>query len=167
MKIRLCQITKKGENMKKALITTIIIIMAGPVSALTMCADNWLVNFLPLSSSGSSGRSGMWAVTGSAGSVGRQTISGMSICSMTPGSAATPCPGFPSVRCRNLVDSNFGPTCWCRMTSPKLGANWVFLRNFPIHSPSECENFCATDCGSAIIETDGSNFHTVILQPLN
>jgi hypothetical protein len=88
---------------------------------------------------------GTWAVTSDQGSTGvYHTVSGQSFCSSNSGSG-TYTGGSPSF---DSTTSSNNKNCWCRMTSPNLGASWVF--NYAILSAADCSHGCAYICAFCV-----------------
>jgi hypothetical protein len=84
--------------------------------------------------------SGRWAVTSDQGSTGvYHTVSGESLCSDT--NSGTYTNGSPSL---SSTTTNNG-YCWCRMSTPNLGASWVFV-NTASGSAAACAHYCAYGC---------------------
>jgi hypothetical protein len=88
--------------------------------------------------SGSQSEVGAWSVTSDEGSSGvKHTVSGMSMC----GNSTT----YGSSQSTTLVDNK---KCWCRMTSPNLGASWVFLYDYDL--VIDCAYYCAYNCALCV-----------------
>jgi hypothetical protein len=87
---------------------------------------------------------GTWAITSDQGSPGvYHTVSGQSYCSSNNGSN-TYTNGSPSFSTSSSADNK---NCWCRMTTPHLGASWVFSSAISpaAYCAYHCANYCA-DC---------------------
>jgi hypothetical protein len=77
------------------------------------------------------GAPGTWSVTSTQGSgTVKHTVSGMATCSNSSSSVG-------DVNTSTALNNRY---CWCRMTSPNLGASWVFLND------KGSAAYCAYDC---------------------
>jgi hypothetical protein len=87
---------------------------------------------------GSQSEAGTWFVASDEGSPGvRHIVSGMSLCGNSTTSAIS--------QSSTLADNK---NCWCRMTTPNIGASWVFLRDWS--SAANCAHECARYCADCV-----------------
>ena len=136
--------------MKNILLKAIIITVATtatPTRASMMCQHDWLAawraantlqgsdnsqnNISYFHASTSNSVDGVWAVSATNGGAGRQAVSGISACRASSANAS---------------ENNFlpGQFCWCRMTNPMVGSNWVFQND--MSTLGTCQIFCAQSC---------------------
>jgi hypothetical protein len=95
---------------------------------------------------------GTWVVTSDQGSTGvYHTVSGQSFCSNNYSVAVTD--GSPGISNASSININ----CWCRMTSPNLGASWVFLD--PAGSAAGCASNCAAGCADCVLLGASASCH--------
>jgi hypothetical protein len=148
----------KKINLVISVITLACAITVGAISdshAIKLCQLDWLESwrtasgYLPNSrvsySYGNSystgnGGIGIWTVTSNYGGGGAyHTVSGQAFCSST--NTGTYTDGVPSYSGTNAY-------CWCRMTSPNLGASWVYLGGDGVEAG--CTSSCAYICAVCI-----------------
>jgi len=80
---------------------------------------------------------GHWSVTAGAGAVaGRQTVSGISLCTADVSGGN---PGW---------NISHGNNCWCQMTAPLVGQSWVFV--LTLTNANSCAHVCAQRCARCI-----------------
>ena len=131
--------------MRKVLFITIIFTLMWPehISASMLCQHDWLADWrnhsgmLPNArvASTNSSRSGAWAVGADIGGAGQQSVVGISMCTAIAGHSGDFRPD--------------GAQCWCKMTSPTVGANWVRHIDFGA-DPNDCHINCAQLCADGV-----------------
>jgi hypothetical protein len=161
------RITKKGAKimkqtkrscLAKPLMSVITLALAGAIvigmisdsHAIKLCQLDWFAawqskagqlanwTYAYTRTYGSQSEAGTWTVTSDEGSPGVQhTVSGMSMCGSSTTSGTS--------QSATLADNK---NCWCRMTSPNLGASWVFL--YVYSSAAVCAFLCAYDCAGCV-----------------
>ncbi|MDR1071853.1 MAG: hypothetical protein LBL21_04385 [Rickettsiales bacterium] len=143
--------------MKKINLVISMVALVGAMSgarAIKLCQLDWFKAWqnksgalsntqkVIISHYGSHSEGGVWTVTSDQGSPGVQhTVSGMSQCTDDIGTTTTEENPWPS---STLADNT---NCWCRMTSPNVGASWVFTG---VYSLSHCSYYCAFLCAHCI-----------------
>jgi hypothetical protein len=150
---------KRAKFIKSMFVLAAIACGAGAISAahaIKLCQLDWLNSWknlgnaitLPNSrrttsrgnfNTDGTGGIGIWAAMSDQGSPGAfHTVSGQSFCSdVGSGTYVNDAPHFNDAPLNNK-------NCWCRMTSPNLGALWVFL--VADSSSSNCSAGCASYC---------------------
>ncbi|MDR1071584.1 MAG: hypothetical protein LBL21_03010 [Rickettsiales bacterium] len=124
--------------------------------AIKLCQLDWFAvwqskpgpfsnsRYVVVSNWGSQAEGGTWTVTSDEGSPGVQhTVSGMSQCTDDTGTTKTTANPWPSSTLAVNVK------CWCGMTSPHVGASWVFLVEYG--SAAVCADSCANGCANCVL----------------
>ena len=141
------------ENLKFSFLILALILSATTASA-KICQLDWiaqwksavgiLANSLSMHTSAwTDGPPGTWAVTSDQGTPGiNHTVTGSANCSM---STTNP-------HALEYDNKNTEGVCWCRMTSPNLGAAWVLLGTIPGNFAAyQCSNACAYECSKCVL----------------
>ena len=131
----------KGRTMNKKIMFAglVVIMVALPALAVSVCAKNSIVTVVLDPTLGISGytynnAASVWKATASYG-----TITGISTCIATSGTFGVANPSVESPG-----GETTGGKCWCKMTHP-MASRWVF--NYDYGSASNCASDCTYYCG--------------------
>ncbi|MDR1071771.1 MAG: hypothetical protein LBL21_03970 [Rickettsiales bacterium] len=129
-----------------------LIVAASDSHAIKLCQLDWFQAWIDrgdstqlasstyaYTGSWTDGAPGTWSVTSTQGSgTVKHTVSGMARCSNSTSNAT-------SLDASTASNSRY---CWCRMTTPNLGASWVF--HYDAVSAASCAANCAHNCAYCV-----------------